>query len=103
MTSGPRSDRGIRRSKSSADAGAGRTTSKAVACAVFLDREQVASLGRLLREIEQFFDACDDTVGDAADAHFGIAPSAESISAALSLHVDALDAALGTHETAALS
>lgn len=49
---------------------------------VRLDREQVASLARLLRQVEQFLDECDDSVEEALAAPFGlrIASSRHSVS-----------------------
>ncbi|MFJ8348223.1 hypothetical protein ACIQ9J_17965 [Streptomyces sp. NPDC094153] len=67
---------------------------------VVLDRDRASQLARLLRQTEQFFDDCDDTVGDAVNAHYGIEPGAETISVLLSFHADDLEAALGNHETA---
>ncbi|NIY70795.1 DUF2851 family protein [Streptomyces malaysiensis] len=61
-----------------------------------LDRDQVASLARLLREIEQFLDECDGSVEEALAAHFGLNPASEAFSAALCFHADRIETALAT-------
>ncbi|MYV47574.1 hypothetical protein [Streptomyces sp. SID2888] len=59
-----------------------------------LDRDQATSLARLLREVEQFMDECDETVEEALAAHFGLAPASEAFSAALCFHADTIETAL---------
>jgi hypothetical protein len=61
---------------------------------VRLDREQAASLARLLRQVEQFLDECDDSVEEALAAHFGLHPASEAFSAALCFHADLIESAL---------
>lgn len=61
---------------------------------IFLDRDQAASLARLLREIEQFLDECDESVEEALATHFGLNPASEAFSAALCFHADTVEAAL---------
>lgn len=65
-----------------------------------LDREQTAGLARLLRQVEQFFDECDDYVEDALAAHTGLSPACEAISAALRLHADTIESTLGIENAA---
>ncbi|WP_030573291.1 hypothetical protein [Streptomyces aureocirculatus] len=65
-----------------------------------LDRDQAASLARLLREVEQFLDMCDEDVEEALAAHFGLHPASEAFSAALCFHADTIEAALATDPTA---
>ncbi|MFE4636960.1 hypothetical protein ACFRJ1_26735 [Streptomyces sp. NPDC056773] len=63
---------------------------------VNLSRQNTESLAKFLREFEKFLDNCDEDVCEAMADHFGFSPAAESISAALSLHADTLEAALDT-------
>ncbi|MFF3851477.1 hypothetical protein, partial [Streptomyces sp. NPDC002328] len=49
-----------------------------------------------MRQLEAFFDECDETVSDALEAHVGIRPAAESYSAILEGHADDLESALGS-------
>lgn len=62
---------------------------------VNLSRQDAESLAKLLRQFEKFLDDCDEEVGDAMDDHFGFSPAAESLSAVLATHADALEAAVG--------
>ncbi|RLU96648.1 hypothetical protein CTZ27_16665 [Streptomyces griseocarneus] len=64
-----------------------------------LDREEAASLARLLRQLEQFFDQCDDGVEDALAAFSGLTPACEAFSAALCLHADTIEAAITDEPT----
>ncbi|GAA3819089.1 hypothetical protein GCM10022403_060630 [Streptomyces coacervatus] len=64
-----------------------------------IDRDQAASLARLLRELEQFLDECDETVEEALAAHFGLDPASEAFSAALCFHADTIESALGIEST----
>ncbi|MFG2025619.1 hypothetical protein [Streptomyces sp. NPDC048825] len=61
---------------------------------IAFDRDQAASLARLLREVEQFLDECDESVEEALDAHFALSPASEAFSAALCFHTDRIEAAL---------
>lgn len=61
---------------------------------VHLDREHVASLARLLRQLGQFLDECEDGVEDALAAFSGLNPACEAFSAALCLHADTIESAL---------
>ncbi|MFK0283259.1 hypothetical protein ACIQVL_22750 [Streptomyces sp. NPDC090499] len=61
-----------------------------------LDREEAESLVKLLRAFEKFLDDCEESIADAVADHFGLSPAAEAFSAALSIHADALEAALCT-------
>ncbi|MFI1868716.1 hypothetical protein [Streptomyces jumonjinensis] len=65
-----------------------------------LNRDQVAALARLLREVEQFLDECDESVEEALATHFGLNPASEAFSAALCFHADTLEAALATEPAA---
>ncbi|MFE0138494.1 hypothetical protein ACFWY6_44200 [Streptomyces sp. NPDC059037] len=69
-------------------------TSSSDPAAVILDHDQAAALARLLRQIEQFFDECDDDTEDALAAYSGLNPASEAFSAALCFHADAIEAAL---------
>lgn len=63
---------------------------------IHLDRDQAASLARLLREVERFLDECDESVEEALAAHFGLDPASEAFSAALCFHADKIETALGS-------
>lgn len=65
-----------------------------------LNRDPVAALARLLREVEQFLDECDESVEEALATHFGLGPASEAFSAALCFHADMLEAALATESAA---
>ncbi len=65
--------------------------------AVALDLEHATRLIRLLREIEEFFDDCDETIADALDEHFGFEPAAESYAAVTALEADRLQDAINEH------
>lgn len=49
-----------------------------------------------MRQLEAFLDECDETVSDALEAHVGIRPAAESYSAILEGHAEALESALAS-------
>lgn len=61
---------------------------------ILLDHDQAASLARLLRELEQFLDECDESVEEALATHFGLNPASEAFSAALCFHAVKIEAAL---------
>ncbi|WP_236246841.1 hypothetical protein [Streptomyces sp. CC210A] len=61
---------------------------------ILLAHDQAASLARLLRELEQFLDECDESVDGALATHFGLDPASEAFSAALCFHADKIEAAL---------
>ncbi|AZM55805.1 hypothetical protein DMA15_27130 [Streptomyces sp. WAC 01529] len=63
---------------------------------ITLDGQHAASLARLLRELERFFDNCDEATADAMADFFDLHPAAEAYSAAICLHADTLESALGT-------
>jgi hypothetical protein len=65
-----------------------------------LNRDQVASLARLLRQVEQFLDECGEDVEEALAAHFGLNPASEAFSAALCFHADMIEAALAIEPAA---
>jgi hypothetical protein len=58
-------------------------TAQPAADRIHLDREHAASLARLLRQLGQFLDECDDGVEGALAAFSGLNPACEAFSAAL--------------------
>ncbi|MGW7752337.1 hypothetical protein ACWGK6_12365 [Streptomyces violaceusniger] len=62
---------------------------------IALDGQNAASLARLLRELERFFDGCDEATADVIADFFDLHPAAEAYSAAICHHADTLEAALG--------
>ncbi|MFE2936405.1 hypothetical protein [Streptomyces sp. NPDC059278] len=52
-----------------------------------------------MRELERFFDDCDETTADAVAEFFDLHPAAEAYSAAIRHHADTLEAALATDPT----
>ncbi|WP_327411477.1 hypothetical protein [Streptomyces sp. NBC_01233] len=73
-------------------------TDQPSAAPIRLDRDQAASLARLLREIEQFLGECDESVEEALAAHFGLDPTSEAYSAALCFHADRIEATLAAED-----
>ncbi|MFF1717521.1 hypothetical protein [Streptomyces sp. NPDC058268] len=59
-----------------------------------LDRQQAENLIKLLRQVEQFLDECDESVEEALATHFDLHPASEAFSAALCFHADTLETAL---------
>ncbi|MFB6816346.1 hypothetical protein ACFCV8_17585 [Streptomyces sp. NPDC056347] len=66
---------------------------------IHLDRDQAASLARLLREVERFLDECGESVEGALATHFGLDPASEAFSAALCFHADTIETALTDRPT----
>ncbi|MEU0663783.1 hypothetical protein [Streptomyces lavendulocolor] len=63
---------------------------------ITLDGHRAAALVRLLRELERFFDSCDETTADAIADFFAFRSAAAGYSAVIGLHADSLETVLGT-------
>lgn len=61
---------------------------------VALDPETATDLLKLLRDLEEFFDNCDESIADVLDEHFGFAPAADTYTAVTALQADRLQDAI---------